>query len=45
MVKDGDIGRVVEYLRQASNLGDVLDAVERASKKSSLHIAAAEGHI
>lgn len=44
MVKEGDIGRVVEFLRSSSNLEDVLDAVEKTSKKTALHIAAAEGH-
>lgn len=44
MVKEGDIGRVVEFLRQASSVTDALDSVERSSKKSALHLAAAEGH-
>ena len=29
MVKQGDIGRVVEFLRASPNLGEILDAVER----------------
>ena len=44
MVKDGDLSRVVDFLRQASSVDSVLDAVESSSKKSPLHIAAAEGH-
>ena len=44
LVKDGDIGRVVEFIRSSGNATDVLDAVERTSKKSALHVAAAEGH-
>lgn len=44
MVKEGDIGRVVDFLRASANVDEVLDSVERTSKKSALHIAAGEGH-
>jgi hypothetical protein len=44
MVKEGDLSRVVDFLRQAASVDSVLDAVESSSKKSPLHIAAAEGH-
>jgi len=46
MVKDGDIARVVEFIRQSPFKPDeILDAVEGNSKKSPLHIAAAEGNV
>jgi len=46
MVKDGDISRVVEFIRQSSYKPDeILDAVESNSKKSPLHIAAGEGQV
>lgn len=46
MVKDGDISRVVEFIRQSNYSQDeILDAVESNSKKSPLHIAASEGNI
>jgi ankyrin repeat protein len=46
MVKDGDISRVVEFIRQSSYKPDeIFDAVESNSKKSPLHIAAGEGQV
>ena len=46
MVKDGDIARVVEFIRQSPFKPDeILDAVEGNSKKSPLHIAAGEGNV
>ena len=46
MVKEGDISRVVEFVRSSSYTQDeILDAVEANSKKSPLHIAAGEGNI
>lgn len=46
MVKDGDISRVVEFIRQSPHSQDeILDSVEQNSKKSPLHIAAGEGHL
>lgn len=46
MVKDGDISRVVEFIRQSPMKPDeILDSVETNSKKSPLHIAAGEGQI
>jgi hypothetical protein len=45
MVKDGDLARVVEFIRSSHfQVHEILDAVERTSKKSPLHIAANEGH-
>jgi hypothetical protein len=46
MVKDGDISRVVEFIRQSSYKPDeILDAVEPNSKKSPLHLASGEGQV
>ena len=45
MVKEGDLARVVEFLRQSHlHVAEVVEAVERTSKKSALHMAAGEGH-
>ncbi|CDW84796.1 ankyrin repeat [Stylonychia lemnae] len=45
MIKDDDLSRVVEYFRVANcQPNEILDSVEKTSKKSPLHIAAAEGH-
>jgi hypothetical protein len=46
MIKDGDISRVVEFIRQSPLKPDeILDSVEQNSKKSPLHIAAGEGNV
>jgi len=45
MVKEGDLARVVEYIRHSHlQVQEIMDSVERTSKKSALHMAAGEGH-
>jgi hypothetical protein len=44
MVRDGDLSRVVDYIRLSPHQpNEIMEAVDRTSKKSALHFAAAEG--